>query len=208
MCRPFCCQKQRKGRLTRSPVGCVRHVEGISNRQREAVFANCFLSDTCILKDVPIIHLDCSALHLESSRSDRPVSLMLSSFHFWFRPVQAYTRHILPFVDWGASLVRGNSTLIWRTATPSVWFCRRKNGILHNFNEMTSHLLSGRNPEVKLFDSWQIEAPRFRDADPISHYSWTERNENGNGTLVMAGLVGKAVVRAFMTWLLEDRTGM
>ncbi|GAQ90020.1 hypothetical protein KFL_005900060 [Klebsormidium nitens] len=123
---------------------------------------------------------------------------------FCDRPLQAYTRHILPFIDWGASLVRGNSTLVWRTAPPSVWFCERKNGILHHFNEITSHLLSGRIPEVKVFDSWQIEAPRFRDADPISHYSWTEPNANGNGTLVMAGPVGKAVVHAFMTWVLEN----
>ena len=74
--------------------------------------------------------------------------------------------------------------------------------MLDFFNKLVFDLVS--DMPYAVFNSWEVEAPRFLEADDTGHYSTLlpmEKELNKSGAVI--GAVGEATTRAFMTWILQ-----
>jgi hypothetical protein len=109
---------------------------------------------------------------------------------------QAFNKHLPDFLNWGETLLNPQSRLVWRTAPSYMTECRRKHVKLQYVNRVALDAVSSR-PYLP-FSSWDVEAPRFADFEHM-HYSWTTVNQTTK-EFAMAGPVGEAVAKAFMTW--------
>ena len=111
----------------------------------------------------------------------------------------AFNKHLPEFLDWGETLLTPASRLVWRTAPSFMTECRRKHVKLQYVNRVALDAVSAR--PYQPFCSWDVEAPRFADLQQF-HYSWTAVDPV-TSRVVMAGPVGEAVARAYMTWTIH-----
>lgn len=74
--------------------------------------------------------------------------------------------------------------------------------MLNYLNKLATDLVSGMPYTV--FNSWEVEAPWFLEADDTGHYSTLlPLNKTANVSGAVIGPVGEATTRAFMTWILQ-----
>jgi hypothetical protein len=85
---------------------------------------------------------------------------------------------------------------VWRTPPSFTPECERKHVKLQYVNKVALDAISSR--PYQPFSSWDVEAPRFEDLFAL-HYTW-ESVDPITKRSIMAGPVGEAVARAFLTW--------